>query len=133
VFVWLPPTQGTAQDTAGGAYQDTVDRDELIGELRDQVRFLREELARKDAVMLSMTEAIKAISPPAQEEPIQEPPESPVSATPQPGRVEPREKPLEGAQEPQESSEMHMPEAGGGPLPRDQQTAASRPWWRFWG
>jgi hypothetical protein len=25
---------------------------------------------------------------------------------------------------------MAMPSAGGGPLPRDQQEATERPWWR---
>jgi hypothetical protein len=55
---------------------------------------------------------------------------SPSEAMSQPGRVEPQT-PLEGAQEPLESSEMHMPEAGGGPLPRDQQRATERrSWWR---
>jgi hypothetical protein len=56
---------------------------------------------------------------------------SPSEATSQPGRVEPQ-MPLEGAQEPRESSEMHMPEVGGGPLPHDQQRAAERRWWQFW-
>jgi DNA-binding transcriptional MerR regulator len=55
--------------------------------------------------------------------------ESPTAATEQPGRVEPQT-PLEGAPEPRESSEMHMPEVGGGPLPRDQQRPSERPWWR---
>jgi hypothetical protein len=65
-----------------------------------------------------------------------EPRETPSEATPQPGRVAPQT-PLEGARgedssplEPQESSEMHMPEVGGGPLPRDQQRPSERPWWR---
>ena len=56
---------------------------------------------------------------------------SPSEATPQAGRVEPQPA-VESAQEPRESSEMHMPEAGGGPLPHDQQAASERPWWRFW-
>ncbi len=107
----------------------STDQALLIARLENEVQFLREELARKDAVMLSMTEAIKAISPPAQEEPIQEASESPSEATEQPGRVEPQT-PLEGAQEPRESSEMHMPEVGGGPLPHDQQRTSERPWWR---
>jgi hypothetical protein len=54
---------------------------------------------------------------------------SPSEATEQPGRVEPQPS-VEGAQEAQESPEMAMPEAGGGPLPRDQQRASERPWWR---
>jgi hypothetical protein len=60
---------------------------------------------------------------------VPEPRESASEATDQPERVGPQ-RPLEGAQEPRESSEMHMPEAGGGPLSRDQQTPSERPWWR---
>ncbi len=57
------------------------------------------------------------------------PRDSPSEATSQPGRVEPQRL-LEGAQEPRESSEMHMPEVGGAPLPHDHQRASERPWWR---
>jgi hypothetical protein len=51
--------------------------------------------------------------------------------TPEPhsGRPSPAEA-TRDAQEPRESSGMHMPEAGGGPLPHDQQRASERPWWR---
>jgi excisionase family DNA binding protein len=127
VFVWVEATQDTAQDTTEDVYRDT-DRDELLAELRDQVRFLREELARKDAILLNMTESMRQLTAP-QEETLQETPGVPETATPQPGRVGPQT-PLEGTQEPRESSEMHMPEAGGGPLPHDQQTPSERPWWR---
>jgi hypothetical protein len=57
-----------------------------------------------------------------------EPPGAPSEATPQPGRVEPQ--PAVQSTQAQESPEMAMPEAGGGPLPRDQQAASERPWWR---
>jgi hypothetical protein len=60
---------------------------------------------------------------------VPEPRETPSEAREQPGRVEPQA-PLEGAEEPRESSGMHMPEAGGGPSPHDQQRASERPWWR---
>jgi excisionase family DNA binding protein len=63
VFVWVDATQDTAQDTTEDAYQDTG-RDELIGELRDQVRFLREELARKDAILLRMAESVPQLEAP---------------------------------------------------------------------
>jgi hypothetical protein len=56
-------------------------------------------------------------------------PQRPSEATEQPGRVEPQPA-VESTQEPRESSEMHMPEAGGGPPPHDQQRASERPWWR---
>jgi excisionase family DNA binding protein len=120
VFVWVSATQDTTRDTTEDAYQ-VADRDALVDDLRDQVRFLREELARKDAIMMNMTESMRQLTAPAEEVR-----ESPTAATPQPGRVEPQA-PLEEAQE---APEMHMPEAGGGPLPRDQQTPSERPWWR---
>jgi len=105
------------------------DSNALISEMRDRITFLEGELQRKDAILLSMTEAMKAIAPPAQEEAPRATPEPPTEATPQPGRVE-HQPAVESAQEPRESSEMHMPEAGGGPLPHDQQRASERPWWR---
>jgi hypothetical protein len=59
--------------------------DVVFADLRDRVEFLQRELERKDAILLNMTEAMKAISPPAQEEPIHEPRESPVTPTGEPG------------------------------------------------
>jgi hypothetical protein len=53
---------------------------------------------------------------------------SPSEAKEQPGRVEPQ--PAVQSTQAQESPEMAMPEAGGGPLPHDQQRASERPWWR---
>lgn len=54
---------------------------------------------------------------------------TPSEATSQPGRVEPQ--PAVQSTQAQESPEMAMPEAGGGPLPRDQQRASERrSWWR---
>ena len=79
----------------------------LVDTLQEQNRFLREELARKDAILLNMTEAMKAIAPPAQEEEApSEPRGSPEMATED--RVEPT--PSEPTEGPQESS--------------------STPWWR---
>lgn len=79
----------------------------LVARLENEVQFLREELARKDAIVLNMTEAIKALSPPAHEE-SPEAREYPHAATPQPGRVGPQP-PLEAARgeesSPLESSE----------------------------
>jgi hypothetical protein len=63
VFVWVDAAQDTTQDTTEDAYQDTG-RDELLAELRDQVRFLREELARKDAILLRMAESIPQLEAP---------------------------------------------------------------------
>jgi hypothetical protein len=80
----------------------------LLSEMRDRVAFLERELERKDAILLNMTEAMKAIAPPANEEPLQEASEAPQTATEQPGRG--------GAQTP-------LPEA---------QEGEQRPWWRRW-
>ncbi len=84
----------------------------------------RQAHAETRRLLLSALEKIPpAIEPPSEVR------ESPSEATEQPGRVVPQPS-VESAQEPRESSEMHMPEAGGGPLPRDQQRASERPWWR---
>jgi hypothetical protein len=66
----------------------------IVERLENEVRFLREEVTRKDAILLNMTEVMKAISPPAQEEAPERPPEAPVSATEQPGSGP--QTPLEG-------------------------------------
>ena len=114
---------------------------ELLAELRDRVSFLErlleeereartDERRRHDTLMAQLMQRIPELEPP------REPRESPSEATPQPGG-EPQPS-VEGARgddssplEPRESPhEMHMPEAGGGPLPHDQQTPSERPWWR---
>jgi hypothetical protein len=138
LYVYLPVShdasheQSRTEPTSSSLGSDP--RDELIVQLRTEVEAWREESLRKDTIIMNMAEAMKALNPPeprpSQEDVPQEAPESPAEATPQPGRVEPQT-PLEAAPEPRESSEMHMPEVGGGPLlPRDQQTASERPWWR---
>jgi len=71
VYVWLDADL----DSPGGALIEA--KDETISELRDRLEFLQRELERKDAILLNMTEAMKAIPPPAQEEP-SEPSGSPV-------------------------------------------------------
>jgi hypothetical protein len=104
--------------------------DELIAELRDRVRSLEEQMQEEREanrenrrIIAALTSRIPQIEAP------QEPSETPSEATEQPGRVGPQTE-VEGAQEPRESSGMHMPEAGGGPSPHDQQRASERPWWR---
>jgi hypothetical protein len=110
----------------------------LVSEMRERIAFLEREIAGKDAILSNIAEAVKDISPPAQEEEPSESPEAPQTATEQPGRAVPQPVPqpsVEGAQEAQESPAMvAMPEAGGSPLPRDQQTASEAPrrWWEFW-
>ena len=87
--------------------RDNTHLEALVDTLQEQNRFLREELARKDAILLNMTEAMKAIAPPAQEEAPSESRGSPEMATED--RVEPTT-PSEPTEGPQESS--------------------WRPWWR---
>ncbi len=66
------------QHDAKGRLQIVLDepeteRDEVVEDLRDQVRWLREELARRDAILMNMTEAVKALNPPAEEAPLESP------------------------------------------------------------
>jgi hypothetical protein len=105
-------------------------------ELRDAQHVLAPDSDEKEAEMEivhavsvargAITTALERVRPQLD---VPEPRETPSEAREQPGRVEPQA-PLLGAPEPREASEMHMPEAGGGPLPRDQQRASERPWWR---
>jgi hypothetical protein len=60
---------GEDRNMTGDAHEDSG-REELITEFRDRVRFLREELARKDAILLRMAESIPQLE-------AREPPESP--------------------------------------------------------
>jgi excisionase family DNA binding protein len=75
VYVWMD-----AAKTGADTDQDTRTRTvpvEHLEDMRDQIRFLREELQRKDAILLSLTERIpelEAREPAAKEEP--EPPRS---------------------------------------------------------
>jgi predicted transcriptional regulator len=93
-------------------YLDTqdIDRDEirdssydmLVRRLENENEFLRRELERKDTILLNMTEAMKALSPPAQEEPPDER-ESPQTVGDGRERAEPRPdspSPQEGVQRP---------------------------------
>jgi hypothetical protein len=87
-------------DRARPAPDQSNDQALLIARLENEVQFLREELARRDAIVLNMTEAMKALSPPPQEEP-SEPRESPETATEAVAREQPftdEERPQEGAQ-----------------------------------
>ena len=98
MYVYLDPYADDVHDPDRAPHSDAVV--ELVDELRDRVRFLERELERKDAILLNMTEAVKAIAPPLQEEAPQEPPEAPMTATEQPGRED--QPHIQGAQEPAE-------------------------------
>jgi hypothetical protein len=79
----------------------------LISEMRSRIQFLEDELQRKDAILLNMTEAMKALSPPSQEAPSDER-ESPQTVEEEPERAEPR------------------------PSTSESQEGVQRPWWRRW-
>jgi excisionase family DNA binding protein len=83
--------------------------DELVNELHDRIRYLERQVEEERTARYRADELLAQLMqriPPQLEAPTQEPSESPETATPQPGRVEPQA-PLEEAQEPSE-----------------------RPWWR---
>jgi len=90
---------------AGGDEAPTHEGDALISEMRSRIQFLEDELQRKDAILLNMTEAMKALSPPPQEAP-----------------SEARESPQTVEEEP-ERAERHS--ATG-----EAQEGVQRPWWR---
>ena len=90
---------------AGGDEAPTHEGDALISEMRSRIQFLEDELQRKDAILLNMTEAMKALSPPPQEE-TAEVRESPQTTGEEPDRAEP------------------SPATGGA------QEGPQKPWWR---
>jgi excisionase family DNA binding protein len=66
VHVYLAPSETvhqTDQDTTPDAASKTV-QDAYVRSLEDQVRFLREELERKDAILLNLTERIPQLEAP---------------------------------------------------------------------
>jgi hypothetical protein len=112
VYVWLNLDQTESRP------QPEVESDALISEMRGRIEDLRTQLeaerqAHAEARRLLMA-ALERI-PPQLEAPEMPPPRA--SSSPS---SEPRESP----------HEMHMPEAGGGPLPRDRREGTERPWWR---
>ncbi len=131
LYVWLDTDESSVQPQA-----EAKAFEEVLNDLREQVRYLRETLAeerearteerrRHDTLMAQLMSRIPELEAPAPSEP----PGGSERATEQPGRVGPQPA-VESTQEAQESYEMHMPSAGGGPLPRDQQEPSERPWWR---
>jgi excisionase family DNA binding protein len=109
VYVYVPASETvhkTGQDTSQPQPEPTALTSE-IESLREQVQWLRGEVQRKDAILLSMTEAMKALPPPRENAP-----ESPQSAA-SPG---PTDTPDRGGAEPQEGV----------------QDAERRRWWEFW-
>jgi hypothetical protein len=80
--------------------------DMMVTRLENENEFLRRELERKDAILLNMTEAMKALSPPPQE------------ARESPETVE-------------ETSEA-QPHPATGEAQEGTSRPQERPWWRRW-
>ncbi len=98
VYVHLPVSHDASHEQSRSETRHLPDsRDELIAQLRGEVEAWRDESRRKDTIIMNMTEAMKALSPPVQAEPEEPPAETPqepreyaVTPTPQPGRVAPQ-------------------------------------------
>jgi uncharacterized coiled-coil protein SlyX len=109
VYVYLSPSETvhkTDQDTAQGDATKTV-QDAYIRSLEDQIAFLRQQLERRDAILLNLTERIPELEPRRQE--AAESPESPA----------PRDAPTGAGGGPQEPSERP-----------DSEAPRQVPWWR---
>jgi hypothetical protein len=115
--VWILLDTGRPRQDATGHRHDSGASQELVEELRDRIAFLEgqlrrrdEEIGRRDAVLLNMTEAMKALNPPREAQSREEPSESP---EPRPDRSAPTDAGGE-AQEATEGADMEAP----------------RSWWR---
>jgi hypothetical protein len=151
---------GTSQANQTPNTSVPADQSELVEVLRDQVRYLREQLdaerearteerRRHDTLMAQITSRIPAIEPPESPEPREEPerplvrpervhPERAEPAEPaDPQREDPERVPPERVEperaEPQESPVTAADEQQGrGPIPGSggPQEGTQRPWWR---
>jgi hypothetical protein len=121
-----PPEQGPDADQATDQTRPDAlleAKDETIALLRMQLEAERQAHAEARRLLMAALERI-----PPQLEP---PPREEARGSPEsPGPTETPTEAARSAQERREASGMHMPEAGGGPLPHDQQTPSERPWWR---
>jgi hypothetical protein len=109
VYVDEPPVEDPIEGHDAG-YDDGYDTshdagyDMLVRSQQEEIGFLRRELERKDALLLNMTEVMKALNPVATS---QEPPE-------------PRESPVSPSED-----------AGWGTTPPEwEQPVSRRSWWR---
>lgn len=99
---------------SGGDEAPTPEPGALTSELRNRIAYLEnlvetrdEEIRRRDTIIMNMTEAMKALSPPAQ------------------GTEAPQE-PTEAAETVEQESEGARPRSAAG----GAQEGAQRPWWR---
>jgi hypothetical protein len=105
VYVLLKPDQ--SRPAPDQSANQSTDQAMTMARLENEVQFLREELARKDAILLNMTEAMKALTPPRED--------APESPEPRSGRSTPTDAGGE-AQEPSERPDSEAPR--------------QVPWWR---
>ena len=103
------PRQDTGQDTGRSQSEPGA----LISEMRERLAFLEhelevrsEEIRRRDTIIMNMTEAMKALNPPASEAP-SEARESPETIEEEPEAAQPRSD-----------------------APGAQEGAQRRPWWK---
>jgi excisionase family DNA binding protein len=89
VLVYMEPSAPGTEEVR------TPERDALISQMQERVAFLEhelevrsEEIRRRDTIIMNMTEAMKALSPPPQEAPPDER-ESPQTVEEEPERVDP--------------------------------------------
>jgi hypothetical protein len=64
VYVYLPgpASRGTHGDDVGDDVSTPLESNALTSEMRSRIDFLEEELRRKDAILMNMTEAMKALT-----------------------------------------------------------------------
>ena len=99
VYVYIDAE--SEDEVQGSATRGDTHLEALVESLQDQVRFLREELARKDALMLNMTETMRQLTAPADED-LPEARESPEN----PGSTRTPRTPTEAGEGPQMGREM---------------------------
>jgi excisionase family DNA binding protein len=113
LLVYLDTSATNARDHVRDQSRD-ITTERYVMSLEDQVEYLRAQLAderaarteerrRHDTIVAQLTSRIPELSPPAETTVAEEPTESPVSATEQPGSVEPQPA-VEGTQEPAQPS-----------------------------
>jgi predicted transcriptional regulator len=95
VYIWVDAEEHAEQHADDASVLMEVLR-EQNGDLREQIEFLRDELRRKDTIIMAMTQRIPEL------EPAQERTEAPERAAGGPERAEPRARATGGAQEPEQ-------------------------------
>jgi hypothetical protein len=98
VYVWFDAEHHGEQHANNATDVVEVLR-EQNGDLREQIEFLRDELRRKDAIMMAMTQRIPEL------EPAQERPEAPQTATETSTKGGAREQPFTSEKGPQGGAE----------------------------